>query len=128
MCEGPLLVPVPVPVPVQPSTAPSPSVSVAGAWRGCSVVFRLGPCPFQADDGGVIAEPAGVVVQDGAHEAAQGLGYGQAVGVVADEEVGEPVQAELPAACAACVASLGEPTVPRCRGVPPFNALRGGVS
>jgi hypothetical protein len=57
--------------------------------------------PFQAEHGGVITECAAVVVQDGAHQAAQCLRDGQAVGVAADDEVREPGQTELPAACQA---------------------------
>ncbi len=51
--------------------------------------------PFAEQDGGVVLEVAVVVLQNGVDEAAQGFGDGQAVGVVADEKVDEPGQAEF---------------------------------
>jgi hypothetical protein len=52
-----------------------------------------GAVPFSADDGGVVAEPAAVVLRDGAHRTAQGFGNRQAVAVMADDAVGEPIRA-----------------------------------
>lgn len=50
--------------------------------------------PFAEQNGGVVVQTAVVMVEDGVCQTAQGLGDGQTVGVVADEEVGEAPQAE----------------------------------
>lgn len=53
--------------------------------------------PFE-EDGGVVAQGAVVSVEDAADEAAECFGDGQVVGVVAQEEAEEAVEAEF-AAC-----------------------------
>jgi hypothetical protein len=53
--------------------------------------------PFAEQDRGVVCEPAVMVIDNSVHQPAKSFRYGQAVGVLADDEVNEAIQPEYSA-------------------------------